>query len=200
MQRPAQLSHAQQLLVAQGSQNFPGVRQVLSGWHASSQKLVKKLQACPSGQASSSSQRPTGVGTQAARQSAHAGQLELAHPSQTRPPPQLSHEAPEHAGAHSPVLKTHRSSTPQSSCVEQKNAPVEAETETVSGKDPPAVAAEAWLAGDEPVETAAPVRELVEPLPPFPAPPFPLPPSSSNTTVPPQAATPQTAERTKTAE
>lgn len=83
MQRPEQLSHPQQVLVAQVSQNLAGFPQVPSDRHASSQELVKKLQASPEGQASSSSQRPAGMGMHALRQSLHPGHEEVAHPSHT---------------------------------------------------------------------------------------------------------------------
>lgn len=63
------------------------------------------------------------VGTQAPRQSSHAGQLEVAQPSQTSPSPQDSQAFAVQGARHSPVLNTQMRGAHSS--WEVQNPPVE---------------------------------------------------------------------------
>jgi hypothetical protein len=71
---------------------------------------------------SSSSHWSGWIGTHAPRQSAHFGQLEVAHSLHTDPGPQLSQKS--QAGAQVLVAKMHTSPSAQSSCVKQPVVPV----------------------------------------------------------------------------
>ena len=157
---------------------------------------VAKTQTWSEAHGSSSSQRPGGVGTQAARQSRVSGEVEVAHASHTVPSVQLAQNSDSQAGAHSPVAKMQSLSAGQSWCAAQTAVPLADE----AGPDPvDAPTVEPLPVEPLPVDRAPEVPDPgpavleVGPEAPWPVvasepPAPPAPPSSSNTVVPPQAA------------
>jgi hypothetical protein len=113
MQAETQFSQPQHDPVAQSTQARDGSAQPALAVHEGAHCCVCQMHSSPAGHGSSSSQAPAGVGTHAARQSAQAGQLELAHSLQMLPAPQLA-QKPSQAAAQVPLAKRHTPSGPQS--------------------------------------------------------------------------------------
>jgi hypothetical protein len=100
------LSHPQHDPVRHSWQSSNPLAHGTSSLHAAVQWLLPKTQTWPGGQGSSSSQRPGSViGTHAAMQSAHFGQLDVAQPLQNDPGPHDSQKSAPHGAAQTPVEK-----------------------------------------------------------------------------------------------
>jgi hypothetical protein len=117
------LSQPQHEPVAHVSQKRNPLLQSASVSQDAAHTFPPKRQTCPGGHGSLSSHPPSVVGRQAARQSAHSGQLEVAQPLHTVPGVQLAQKSDSHVGAHVPVEKMQ---TPpgQSPCWVQPLGPV----------------------------------------------------------------------------
>jgi hypothetical protein len=104
MHAASQLRQPQHDELAHSSQNEKPSHGA-SGEHVGAQTPWDQRQVKPGGHGSSSSQRPRCVGRQAARQSSHLGQLDVAQGSQKVLGAHESHAPGSHAAAHSPRKK-----------------------------------------------------------------------------------------------